>query len=258
MHEDGGNDWLERTRLLLGDDAVRRLEAARVYVFGLGAVGSYAVEGLARAGVGMFRLVDFDMVKPSNINRQLYALHSTVGRPKAALAAERIMDINPHARVQAEITFAHAESLPGLLSPEPDLVIDAVDSLAPKVEILAAAAALGVPVFSSMGAATRLDAGAVRFGPLFQAKGCPLGRLVRKRLRKRGVTGDLWCVYSDEERNLDAVRDPEEAEDDYQRGRARDVLGSISTLTGLFGLRLAHEATIRLAGHDTLECRGSV
>lgn len=241
--------WLERTRVLLGQEALERITKSRVYVFGLGAVGSYAVEGLARAGVGTFRLIDFDAVKESNINRQLYATRSTLGRFKADLAAERVLDVNQTARVEAVREFAHADTLPDLLSGKPDLVIDAIDSLAPKAELIACAAGQGVPVFSALGAATRLDADAVRFGRLFEAKGCPLGRLLRKRLRRRGVEGDLWCVYSEEPRNLDAVRESgEEAGDEYRRGRTRDVLGSISTMTGIFGLRLAHEAILRLSG----------
>lgn len=250
MNDQDGRGWLERTRILLGEAAVAKLAAARIAVFGLGAVGSYAVEGLARAGVGCFQLVDFDMVKASNINRQLYALQSTVGRPKASVAAERVMDINPGVTVRVDIAFAHADSLPELLLEPPDLVIDAVDSLGPKVEIIAAAASFGVPVFSALGAATRMDAGSVKFGPLFEARGCPLGRLVRKRLRRRGVEGDLWCVYSNEERNPDAVLTPRDEDGEYKRGRTRSVLGSVSTLTGIFGLRLAHEAILRLARED--------
>ncbi len=246
MPGNDGGEWLERTRILLGDEAIRRLAGARVYVLGLGAVGSYAVEGLARAGVGFLRLVDFDVFQASNLNRQLYALRSTLGRPKAEVAAERVLDINPAASVEAKVAFAHADTLPELLSGGPDLVVDAVDSLSPKVEILAAGAALGVPVFSALGAATRREADRVRFGPILEAKGCPLGRLIRKRLRRREIEGDWWCVYSDEERNLDAVRAPEPEEGGYKRGRERKVLGSLPTMTGLFGLRLAHEAILRL------------
>lgn len=241
-------DWLSRTRILLGDDGVGRLARARVYVFGLGAVGSYAVEGMARAGIGFFRLIDFDAVQPANLNRQIFALTSTLGRPKAEVAADRVLDINPAAAVEAVPAFAHADTLPRLLAGSPDLIIDAVDSLNPKVEVIAAAAALGVPVYSALGAATRLDADRIRFGPLFESDGCPLGRLVRKRLRKRGIEGgDLWCVHSDEPRNKAAVAGPGDGADEYRRGRQRDTLGSISTLTGMFGLRLAHEAILRLA-----------
>ena len=245
--------WQDRTIRLLGGEAVERLSVARVAVFGLGAVGSYAVEGLARAGIGHFHLVDFDVFKPSNLNRQLHALHSTLGRPKAETAAERILDINPAAVVKAETAFAHSDTLDDLLGERPDLVIDAVDSLAPKTEVIAAGASLGLTVFSAMGAATRLNPEAIRFAPIMTAMGCPLVRLVKKRLRRRRIEGDLWCVYSEEPKNPDAVALPEEngeAEDgeEYSRGRRRSILGSISTITGMFGLRLAHEAILRLAG----------
>ncbi|MDR0362369.1 MAG: tRNA threonylcarbamoyladenosine dehydratase [Planctomycetota bacterium] len=249
-------DWMERTRLLLGDNGVRRINRAKIVVFGLGAVGSYAVEAPARAGVGAFRLVDFDEIRPSNLNRQIYALHSTIGRKKVDVAKERILDIHPRAAVEAEPVFAHADTLGRLLSGDPDLVIDAVDSLNPKTEIIAASAALGLPIFSAMGAATRLDASRVKFGPLFEASGCPLNRHLKKRLRRHGVEGDLWCVYSDEAKHPEAVAAAGadaglEPGDEYERGRKRDTLGSLSSLTGIFGLRLAHEAILRLAGFHT-------
>lgn len=247
------DEWLTRTRVLLGDAALERLARSRVYLFGLGAVGGYVAEGLARSGVGMLRLVDFDVFKDSNRNRQLLALRSTLDRPKVEVAAERIRDINPRATVEAVRAFAHDDTLGELLSGGPDIIVDAIDSLNPKTAVIRAGHELGTPVFSALGAATRLDAGAVDFAPLFEARGCPLGRLVRKRLRRRGVEGgDLWCVYSREERNRDAVREPEEDERDEERefnqGRRRRVLGSLSTITGIFGLRLAHEVILRLCG----------
>lgn len=246
-------DWLQRTEVLLGGESMEKLSRASVYVFGLGAVGSYAVEGLARSGVGMLRLVDFDSIKESNCNRQLYALRSTLGRAKSEAARERVLDINPACQVEAVREFAQAESLESLLAGGPDLIIDAIDSLNPKVDLIQAGDRLGVPVFSALGAATRLDCDAIHFGRLFKAEGCPLGRLVRKRLRRRGIhDGDLWCVYSDEDRNLAAVRERDQEEpgdeEEYRRGRDRRVLGSIATVTGIFGLRLAHEAVLRLVG----------
>ncbi|MCD8140741.1 MAG: ThiF family adenylyltransferase [Planctomycetaceae bacterium] len=244
-------DWQNRTRILLSEAAVTLLARARIYVFGIGAVGGYAVEGLARAGVGALRLIDFDVFKDSNRNRQLLALRSTMGRSKAEVTAERVLDINPAATVEPVRAFAHDDTLDDLLAGTPDLVIDAVDSLNPKVAIIARAAEKGIPVLSALGAATRRDAGAITYGKLFAASGCPLGRLVRKRLRRRGIVdGDLWCVYSREERDVEAVREPEADPGDegrlYNSGRARRVLGSVSTITGMFGLRLAHEAILRL------------
>lgn len=242
-----------RTALLLGNDAVLRLKKAKVVIFGLGAVGGYVAEALARSGVGWLRVVDFDVVQRSNCNRQLLALRSTVGRAKVEVAAERLLDINPDLVVDPVQEFAHAETMDTLLSDEPEVIIDAIDSLNPKVEVILAGHKREIPVYSSLGAATRVNADRVQFGPLFAAKGCPLGRLVRKRLRKRGVSeGDLWCVYSDEAKNPDAVSAPRqegngETIEEYQRGRVRSTLGSMATVTGLFGLRLGHEVVLRLA-----------
>ncbi len=242
-------EWLSRTEILLGQKAIARIQQSRVYVFGLGAVGSYVVEGLARSGIGMVRLIDFDTFKPSNLNRQLNALHSTMGKAKAEVAGQRVHDINPNAEVDVRVEFAHVETLPALLSGQPDLIIDAVDSVNPKVEIIAAAAQLGIPVYSSMGAATRIDAERIRFSPLFDATMCPLARIIRKRLRRRGIDGELYCVYSDEPRRTDAIRPPEQ-EGEYDRGRARRVLGSVATITGMFGLRLAHEALLGIIKNE--------
>lgn len=247
------SSWLTRTSLLLGDQAIERLKGARVCVFGMGAVGSYAVEGLARAGVGTLRLVDFDVIREGNINRQLFALRSTLGVAKVRAAAARIRDINPDCQVEAMETFAHVESLPELLGGNPDIILDAVDSVAPKVEILTAAVRLGLPILSSMGAATRLDPNRIFGGDLFQAKGCPLASAIRKRLRRKAITSGIWCVYSEEPVRKNAVLPPptndHESEEDkeYERGRKRSTLGSLSTVTGIFGLRLAHEAILRLS-----------
>jgi len=255
--------WRARTTALLGSGAVERLARANLCIIGLGAVGSYAVEALARAGVGAFRLVDFDVVRDSNRNRQLYALPSTVGRPKAALAAERVRAINPDARVEPLERFVHTDTLDEILTPRPDLVLDCIDSLNPKVELLAACLERGQPILSAMGAANRLDPARVRAGDVFGSEGCPLARFVRKRLRRRGFSGGVWCVYSDEPPVAPCRAPPPESEDarsapdrlvrdaveeeSYRRGRERATLGSLSTLTGIFGLRLAHEAILRLS-----------
>ncbi len=252
-----GDDWLGRTRLLLGDEAVLRLSRARVCVVGVGAVGSYVVEGLARAGVGWLRLVDFDEVKPSNRNRQLHALTSTLGRAKAEVARERVLDINPACRVEAVRRFAAAETADSLLEGGLDLVVDAIDSLNPKVDLIEAGVRRGLPVYSALGAATRTSLADVAFANLFATAACPLGRLVRKRLRRRGIhEGDIQCVYSRELRNPAAARprdgDGEEGgRSEYRRGRDRTVLGSLGTVTGIFGLWLAHEAVLRLAALPT-------
>lgn len=237
-----------RTEMLLGPERLARLRRARVAVVGLGAVGSYAVEGLARAGVGFLRLVDFDEIKESNINRQLYALTSTVGRKKADLARERVLDINPDCRVEAMPVFADTDTAPQLLAPPLDVVIDAIDSVGPKVRFLTAAAASGAFVISCMGAASRLDPAQVKVGDIAHTRVCPLARFVRIRLRRAGVKSGIRCVYSTE-----PVPEPEALEElpdepeTFRRGRPRRPLGSLSCLPGIFGLTAAREAIIHLA-----------
>ncbi len=241
-----------RTEMLLGPDGLARLRDARVLVAGLGAVGSYAVEGLARAGVGRLRLADFDVVQASNINRQLYALESTVGRPKVEVAAERVRDIHPSCEVDARRVFIDAETAPDLVAGGLDIVIDAIDSLNPKVALLHAAHRAGVWTVSCMGAATRTDPFSIRTGDIASTEHCPLARLVRKRLRRHGVASGILCVYSVEPpRNAvpaDAAADPAPPGFEHRRGRTRRPLGSLSTLTGMFGLVAATEAILRLSG----------
>lgn len=244
-----------RTEMLLGKEGLARLREARVLVVGLGAVGSYAVEGLARAGVGHLRLADFDLVRPSNINRQLYALESTLNRPKAEVARERVLDINPQCDVEALRVFADAETAPGLLLPEPDVVIDAIDSLNPKVELIAAAVAAGVRIVSSMGAATRIDHRAVRVADISETSVCPLARMVRKKLKAHGIERGVTCVFSTEPPDRaalgDADAEPASGEREaLERGRRRRPLGSLSCLTGMFGLIAAHEAILMIARQE--------
>ena len=234
-----------RTELLLGREAVDFLATRQVLVAGLGAVGSYAVEGLARAGIGSLRLVDFDVVQPSNINRQLYAMDSTLGRPKVELARERVLDINPDCRVEAMRVFVDETTLPDLLAGPPDVVIDAIDSLNPKVSLLVAATRTASHVISSMGAASRTDPSQVRVGDLWASHACPLARLIRKRLRRRGCERPMRCVYSTErprKRPGDVAEHLHLRPEDFHRGRPRPPLGSFSCLTGMFGLLAASEA----------------
>ena len=244
-----------RTELLLGTEALKKLAAARVVVAGLGAVGSYAVEGLARAGVGNLRLVDFDEVRPSNINRQLYALDSTVGRPKAEVARKRVLDINPGCHVEALDLFVCADTIERVLDGRPDVVVDAIDSVGPKLLLLSSAVRAGLHVVSVMGAATRRDPLQIRVSDLSETRNCPLARTVRKKLHLLGVDRGVRCVYSLEPVPPGARAEaPEEEETEsgsqkeYERGRKRARLGSLSCLTGMFGLIAANEAISRIAG----------
>jgi tRNA A37 threonylcarbamoyladenosine dehydratase len=240
-----------RIRLFLGEERFQKLQASSVTVVGLGAVGGYVVEGLARAGITRFRLIDFDTVQPSDINRQILALESTIDRPKVEAARERLLDINASCDVEALQIFAGEETMEDILTPAPDLLIDAIDSLNPKVQLLTAAYHRRIPLLSSMGAALRTDPAKIQFGDLFSTRKCPLARRLRKRLRHNGIEQGIECIYSTEDVDFTyrpPERDGDSASPYSDRGRARRTLGSLPTLTGIFGLCLANRAILRLAG----------
>ena len=240
-----------RIHRLLGDKRFHRLQNRRVTVVGLGAVGGYVVEGLARAGIKTLRLIDYDTIQPTNINRQILAVESTLGRLKADAARERVLQINPCCNVEALPIFAGDETLDEILNPRPDLLIDAIDSLNPKVQLLAGAYERRIPTLASMGAALRTDPTRIRLADIFDTDNCPLARFVRKRLRRRNIGRGIRCVFSDEKVDFDYAQANEEqqvGETPYaERGRERNVLGSLPTVTGIFGLILANEAIMQLS-----------
>jgi tRNA A37 threonylcarbamoyladenosine dehydratase len=242
------NDRFSRIRLLIGKDKLLRLHKAKVTVIGLGAVGAQAVEALARAGVGSFRLVDFDIIRPSNINRHIWATEETLGRSKSIVALERLKLIDPKIKVEALELFAAQETLDRILDNKPDLVIDAIDSLNPKGQTLAGCYHCGLSVISSMGAATRTDPSKIKVADLFDTRTCPLAARMRDRLRKLKVGKGITCVYSDEEQNTHALSDEALARDEgeLKRGRLRRTLGSLPTVTGIFGLTIANAAIEKL------------
>lgn len=221
---------------------------------GLGAVGGYVVEGLARAGISNLRLVDFDTIQPTNINRQILALESTLGRDKAEVAKERVLAINPDCNAEAMPLFTAEETLDMILDPRPDLLIDAIDSLNPKVQLLVGAYERKITTISSMGAALRTDTTKIRIDDIFSTSNCPLAKHVRKRLRRRGVGRGIRCVYSFEKVDFDYTQPNEEQKvgetPHSDRGRERNVLGSLPTVTGIFGLTLANEAIMQLASES--------
>lgn len=229
-----------RTEKLLGKDKITKLHGSNVVLFGVGAVGSFAAEALVRSGLGSLTVVDFDKISLSNINRQLYALESTIGRLKADAAVERLADINPACKLTAYNILADEHTIPDILSEPPDLIIDAIDTVNPKLELLTYAVQNNIPVISSMGAARRLNPLAVKTGDLFKTVHCPLARLMRKNLRRRGIKNGIMCVYSDE-----SPQRPENGEiDDDLTGsnHSTKILGSLPTVTGIFGLVLADTA----------------
>ena len=190
-------DQFERTRRVIGSEGVRALQISRVLLFGVGGVGSYVAEGLARAGIGHITLVDADVVDVTNINRQIPALHSTVGRPKVEVMAERIRDICPECEVQQRQCFF----MPGDETIDfgcYDYVVDAVDTVTAKIEIILRAKQAGVPVISSMGTGNKLNPGLFRITELEKTKVCPLAKVMRKEMRKRGIS-DVKVIYSEEE-----------------------------------------------------------
>ena len=236
-----------RIEQLLGEDTVKKMSRARVAVFGLGAVGSFVTEALARSGIGSLVLVDFDRVDASNINRQLYALHSTVGKEKARVAEQRVRDIHPGCRVKIHSAFVSAESLTDLLDPDLDLVVDAIDGLNSKVNLILGAREMGLPIVSSMGAGGRVDTAMIRTGDLFDTQVCPLARMVRQRLRRRGLTSGVPCVYSIEKPLNKQPFKAEDAVDGLEgHGRPRAPIGTVAWVPGCFGLTLASLAIDRL------------
>lgn len=246
-------DRFTRVEQLLGKKALKRMSEAKIAVFGLGAVGSFAVESLARTGLGSFVLVDFDIVRESNFNRQIYALESSLGKPKVDIARDRIQGINPDCRVEVHREFAAEDNYERLLTPKPDLVVDAIDSVNPKTQLIAYCVAHGIPVVSSMGAGDKTDPSLIRTGDLAESSVCPLARRIRKRLRKYGVTTGLRCVYSTEipRKTRPAVRE----EEFHPRGRQRQPVGTISYMTGIFGLMVASETIRSILGADIRKVR---
>lgn len=243
------SDFLSRNKLLLGEKAIRRLAEARVVVVGLGAVGSFAVEALARAGVGWLRLVDFDEVRPSNLNRQLFAVRATIGRKKTEVAAERVTAIHPDCKVQALPVFADAQTFPHILGDLPHVLIDAIDSVGPKAALLEAAVKAGIPtVISSMGAANRLEPLCAQVAPLHKTRNCPLARQIRRRINDLAVAKRITCIFSEELPHAEPA--PAEMSDEpaFERGRRRPVLGSLACVTGVFGLVAAREAIRAICG----------
>lgn len=187
-----------RSALLYGSEGLERLAACRVAVFGLGGVGGNAVEALARSGIGALDLIDNDKISISNLNRQLFALRSTVGRYKTDVAKERIHDINPSATVRTYNCFFLSETSGQFDFTQYDYVVDAIDTVTGKLEIIYKAVSCGVPVISCMGTGNKMDPTALRVKDLFETKGDPLARVMRKELRKRGITS-LKVICSEEE-----------------------------------------------------------
>jgi len=227
------NPLFERTHILIGDLGIERLQNSHIFLAGIGGVGSFTAEALARMGVGEMTLVDHDVVSGSNTNRQLVALNSTVGISKAEVMAERIRDINPDCQINIIKEFLTPDTIPTLLDKPYDAVIDAIDSMSSKTTLIETAWRNKQAIFASMGAGGKLDPTQVRTGDLLDTSMCKLAKQLRGHLRKRGVGRGIQTVYS-----LESPLPPLPPES-VGRGRPRAVNGTVSYMPSIFGLTLA-------------------
>lgn len=240
-----------RTALVLGEEGVARLHAAHVVLFGVGGVGGYVAEALARAGVGRLTLVDDDVVAESNLNRQLIALACTLGRPKVEAAAERIRQINPDCRVEPLAVFYGPDTADRVPLAGADYVVDAVDTVTAKLEIIGRARAAGVPVVSCMGTGNKLHPELLRLSVLEKTEGCPLARVMRRECKARGYK-NVPVVFSPEPPVKPQTADGAAPAGETQPGRPgspkRQTPGSVSFVPGAAGLLLAGKVVRALVG----------
>ena len=232
-----------RTELLLGADGMEKLKRARVAVFGIGGVGGYAVEALARAGIGALDLIDNDVISLTNINRQIIALHSTVGLPKTDVMAARVRDINPECEVRTYQTFYGPDTAEQFDFTQYDYIIDAIDTVTGKLALAVNAQKANTPIISSMGTGNKLDPTAFTVTDIYKTSFCPLARIMRKELRKRGIER-LKVVYSEEE-----ALTPEGVTEELPQGR-RSIPGSVSFVPSAAGLILAGEVIKDIVNRD--------
>ena len=225
--------WLERTSLLLGDEKLNKLQNANVLVVGLGGVGAYAAEMIARAGVGRMTIADADVVSESNINRQLIALHSTVGRHKTEVMAERLRDINPNIELTIVSRFIKDDETDALLDSDKfDYVVDAIDTLSPKLALIKGALDRQIPLVSSMGAGAKTDPAKMEICDIAKTHHCPLAHMLRKRLHKIGIRKGFTAVFSPEPVREGAMILCEEQ-------NKKSNMGTISYIPAVFGIGCA-------------------
>lgn len=240
-------DRFSRTQLLLGTAAMERLTHARVAVFGVGGVGGYVVEALARSGIGALDLIDNDTVSESNINRQIIALSDTIGRDKVTVAAERVHQINPACVVRPHKTFFLPETAAQFDFSQYDYVVDAIDTVAGKLALVEAAQAVGTPILCAMGAGNKLDPTAFRVADIYKTSGCPLARVMRYECRKRGIKR-LKVIYSPEVPRRPLESERETCLTSEEQNSRRDTPGSVAFVPPVVGLIAAGEVIKDLAG----------
>lgn len=244
-------DPLIRTRMLIGDDPIERLKQSKIAIFGVGGVGGYCAESLARSGIGSIDLYDDDTVSESNLNRQIAALHSTIGLPKAEVMASRIRDINPACQVQAIRMFYLPENAETVPFHQYDYVIDCIDTVTAKLDLIQRCTQQKIPMISAMGSGNKLDPSAFVVTDISKTEGCPLARIIRKELRKRGIQ-HLKVVYSTElpRSPLQPAQAESPSGTDTRPGSTarKDTPGSISFVPASAGLLLASAVVRDLGG----------
>lgn len=228
-----GDNWLERTELLFGSEKLERLRGKHVLVVGLGGVGAYAAEMIARAGVGRMTIVDGDKVSVSNINRQLPALHSNIGKPKAEIMAARLRDINPDIDLTVINDFVKDERMEQLLDNEYDYVVDAIDTISPKLFLILHCLNRKLKIVSSMGAGGKTDPSKIAIADISKTYNCKLAKAIRKRLHRKGVDRGVPVVFSSELTDKAAVLEVDDEEN------KKSTVGTISYMPAMFGIYCA-------------------
>ena len=247
------SDQFERTELLLGREAIDKLAHSRVAIFGIGGVGGYVCEALVRSGVAAFDLIDKDTVALSNLNRQIIATRKTIGKYKAEVMRDRILEINPQADVRIHKCFFLPENASDFPFEEYDYIVDAVDTVTAKIALVMKATEKNIPIISSMGAGNKLDGSMFRVADIYKTKVCPLAKVMRRELKKRGVK-KLKVVYSEElpVRPIRNVESDSKAEDnnplDEKKIRRKDTPGSVAFVPSVAGMIIAGEVVKDLCG----------
>jgi len=234
------NDWLIRTEILIGKETLSELRNTRITIIGLGGVGSYSAENIARAGVNNIQLIDYDTVSVSNKNRQLIALNSTIGSKKTQVMKDRILDINPDANITIFSEFLHSDNRLDILK-NSDYIIDAIDSIGPKMGAIKDLCELNIPFISVLGAGNRINPESIKITSIWKAEGCPFAKRIKKLLRKHNVTKDFNVVFSDEPpiRSVDVPIDKCRVDVPIDTHIPKSIVGSISYMPAIMGTMAA-------------------
>lgn len=234
--------WLSRTSLLIGEEALKRLSEKHVLIVGMGGVGSFAAEFVARAGIGKMTIIDGDIIDTTNRNRQLPALHSTIGQSKAAVMATRLLDINPELELTTISNFIDPDKVEQCLATTPDFIIDAIDSITPKVQFLVQAYAHQLPIVSSMGAGAKLDPTQLKVVDISKTYNCPFAQQIRKNLKSHGIYKGITTVFSPEEIIKESLMHTD------GKNYKKSAYGTISYMPATFGAVVASVAIRKLIG----------